>query len=386
VPPDGMIPSLLSGVLPTKAHPAASRLVKNLRLNKHGASKDTRYFSLSTGDSGLEYEVGDALGVWPSNCPELVDELIGLSGLAADAPVNISGIGDMRLADALGKHYEIARPNPEALAFIASRSRDGALGALLAEDRKADLKKWLWGQQLADVLHEFPVTLTAPELLGILKRLQPRLYSIASSPKAHLGEVHLTVSAIRYSNGRRQRKGVSSTFLADRAGDISVPVYVQKSAHFRPPRDGGTPMIMVGPGTGVAPFRGFLHERLARGDTGRNWLFFGEQHAATDFYYGDELETMRTKGLLTRLDLAFSRDQHEKVYVQDRMREHGAELWAWLESGAHFYVCGDASRMAKDVDAALKTVVAGHGGMSDEKALEYVNGLARDKRYVRDVY
>ncbi|MGF6642765.1 molybdopterin-dependent oxidoreductase [Paraburkholderia sp. GAS82] len=386
VPADGMIPSVLPGVLPTKAHPAASRLVKNLRLNKHGASKDTRYFSLSTGDSGLEYEVGDALGVWPSNCPELVDELIGLSGLAADAPVNVSGIGDMRLADALARHYEIARPNSEALAFIASRSRDGALGALLAEDRKADLKKWLWGQQLADVLHEFPVTLTAPELLGMLKRLQPRLYSIASSPKAHGGEVHLTVSAVRYSNGRRQRKGVSSTFLADRAGDISVPVYVQKSAHFRPPRDGDTPMIMVGPGTGVAPFRGFLHERLAHGDAGRNWLFFGEQHAATDFYYGDELETMRTKGLLTRLDLAFSRDQHEKIYVQDRMREHGGELWAWLESGAHFYVCGDASRMAKDVDAALKAVVVSHGGMSDEKALEYVNRLARDKRYVRDVY
>jgi sulfite reductase (NADPH) flavoprotein alpha-component len=163
-------------------------------------------------------------------------------------------------------------------------------------------------------------------------------------------------------------------------------VYVQKSAHFRPPRNGDTPMIMVGPGTGVAPFRGFLHERLARGDTGRNWLFFGEQHAATDFYYGDELETMRAKGLLNRLDLAFSRDQSEKIYVQDRMREHGAELWAWLESGAHFYVCGDAGRMAKDVDAALKAVVAGHGGMSDEKALEYVNRLAREKRYVRDVY
>jgi sulfite reductase (NADPH) flavoprotein alpha-component len=386
VPADGMIPAVLPGVLPSKAHPAASRLVTNLRLNKQGASKDTRYFSLSTGDSGLEYEVGDALGVWPSNCPELVDELIGLSGLAADAAVHVGGVGDMRLADALGKHYEIARPSPEALAFIASRSHSGALGALLAEDRKADLEKWLWGQQLADVLHEFPVALSAAELLGMLKRLQPRLYSIASSPKAHAGEIHLTVSAVRYSNGRRQRKGVSSTFLADRAGEVSVPVYVQKSAHFRPPRDGDTPMIMVGPGTGVAPFRGFLHERLARGDTGRNWLFFGEQHAATDFYYGDELLTMRNQGLLTRLDLAFSRDQSEKVYVQDRMREHGAELWAWLESGAHFYVCGDATRMARDVDAALKAVVAGHGGMSEEKAVEYVNRLARDKRYVRDVY
>ena len=386
VPADGMIPAVLPGVLATKTRPAASRLVTNLRLNKQGALKDTRYFSLATGESGLEYEAGDALGVWPSNCPELVDELIGLSGLAADTAVNVGGVGEMPLADALGKHYEIARPSPEALAFIAARSPNAALGALLAEDRKADLKKWLWGQQLADVLHEFPVRLSAPELLGMLKRLQPRLYSIASSPKAHRGEVHLTVAAVRYNNGRRQRKGVSSTFLADRAGEVSVPLFVQKSAHFRPPRSGDAPMIMVGPGTGVAPFRSFLHERLARGDTGRNWLFFGEQHAATDFYYRDELETMRTKGLLTRLDLAFSRDQAEKIYVQDRMREHGAQLWAWLEDGAHFYVCGDASRMAKDVDAALKAAIAIHGGMSDDKAQEYVNRLTREKRYMRDVY
>ena len=216
----------------------------------------------------------------------------------------------------------------------------------------------MWGQQIADVLHEFPVSLTAAELTGMLKRLQPRLYSIASSPKAHAGEVHLTVAAVRYSNGRRHRKGVSSTFLADRAGDVNVPVFVQKSAHFRPPHGSDTPMIMVGPGTGVAPFRGFLHERRARGDTGRNWLFFGEQHAASDFYYRDELESMRDSGVLNRLDVAFSRDQADKVYVQDRMREQGAQLWSWLEDGAHFYVCGDANRMAKDVDAALKEVVA----------------------------
>jgi sulfite reductase (NADPH) flavoprotein alpha-component len=386
VPAGGMIPDALPGTVPSKAYPAASRLTKNLRLNQQGATKDTRYFSLATRDSGLEYEVGDALGVWPSNCPELVDELVDLSGLDADAAVKVAGIGEMRLADALGKHFEIARPSPDALTFIASRSTNGALRELLGDERRADLRKWLWGQQLADVLHEFPVKLSAPELIGMLKRMQPRLYSIASSPRAHPGEVHLTVSAVRYSNGRRQRKGVSSTFLADRANDVSVPVFVQKSAHFRPPRSGDTPMIMVGPGTGVAPFRGFLHERRARGDSGRNWLFFGEQHAATDFYYRDELEEMLTKGLLTRLDLAFSRDQTDKIYVQDRMREHGAQLWAWLESGAHFYVCGDANRMAKDVDAALKSVVARHGGMSDERALEYVSELARTKRYVRDVY
>jgi sulfite reductase (NADPH) flavoprotein alpha-component len=386
VPPGGMINAVVPGAVPTKARPAASRLVSNLRLNRQGAAKDTRYFSLNTSDSGLEYEAGDALGVWPSNCPELVDELLTLSGLSADAPVNVAGAGDMRLADALGKHYEIARPGADALAFIAARSSNGALRDLLTPERKADLKQWLWGQQLADVLHEFPVSLSAAELTGMLKRLQPRLYSIASSPKAHPGEVHLTVSAVRYNNARRHRKGVSSTFLADRASETDVPVFVQKSAHFRPPHSAGTPMIMVGPGTGIAPFRGFLHERRARGDKGRNWLFFGEQHAATDFYYRDELEAMRDSGVLTRLDLAFSRDQADKIYVQDRMREQGAQLWAWLEDGAHFYVCGDANRMARDVDAALKEVVATHGGMSDEKAAEYVSRLAREKRYARDVY
>jgi sulfite reductase (NADPH) flavoprotein alpha-component len=386
VPPGGMINAVVPGTVPTKARPAASRLVSNLRLNRRGAAKDTRYFSLNTGDSGLEYEPGDALGVWPSNCPELVDELIGLSGLSADEPVHVAGAGDMRLADALGKHYEIARPGPDALAFIAARSSNGALRDLLTPERKGDLKQWLWGQQLADVLHEFPVRLTAAELTGMLKRLQPRLYSIASSPKAHPGEVHLTVSAVRYSNGRRHRKGVSSTFLADRASEADVPVFVQKSAHFRPPHHADTPIIMVGPGTGIAPFRGFMHERQARGDRGRNWLFFGEQHAATDFYYRDELEAMRDSGFLTRLDVAFSRDQADKIYVQDRMREQGAQLWSWLEDGAHFYVCGDANRMAKDVDAALKDVIATHGGMSDEKAAEYVSRLSREKRYARDVY
>ncbi len=386
VPAEGMIPGVLPGTLHSKTNPGAARLVKNLRLNRHGASKDTRYFSLETGESGLEYEVGDALGVWPSNCPELVDEIIGVSKLHADTAVNVPGVGEIQLVEALGKHFEIARPSPEALAYIAARSQNGTLRELLSEDRKSDLKKWLWGQQLVDVLHEFPIELGASDLVGMLKRLQPRLYSIASSPKAHPGEIHLTVATVRYNNGRRQRKGVSSTFLADRADDLSVPVFVQKSAHFRPPRSGDTPIVMVGPGTGVAPFRGFLHERLARGDTGRNWLFFGEQHAATDFYYRDELEQMRKSGLLTRLDLAFSRDQNEKIYVQDRLREHGAELWSWLEAGAHFYVCGDAGRMAKDVDAALKAVVAQHGDMSDERALEYVSRLAKDKRYVRDVY
>ncbi|KWF37850.1 bifunctional nitrate reductase/sulfite reductase flavoprotein subunit alpha [Burkholderia pseudomultivorans] len=375
-----------TGLLPTKAHPAPSKLVANLRLNRPGAAKDTRYVSLSTEGANLEYETGDALGVWPTNCPELVDELLAVTALKADTPVSLPGIGELRLGDALARHCDITRPHPDTLAFIASRSANGALKALLGDDRKADLKQWLWGQQLADVLHEFPVELSGGELVGMLKRLQPRLYSIASSPSAHRGEIHLTVSAVRYHNGRRARKGVASTFLADRAEDGRVPVFVQKSAHFRPPVSGDVPIVMVGPGTGVAPFRGFLHERQASGARGRNWLFFGEQHARTDFYYGDELTAMRDSGFLTRLDLAFSRDQADKIYVQDRMREHGAELYAWLEEGAHFYVCGDAARMAKDVDAALKLVIAEHGGMSADGANEYVARLAKARRYVRDVY
>lgn len=386
VPAQGAIPDVLSPNAASKARPAPSRLLRNVRLNHPGAAKDTRSFAFSTAESGLDYEAGDALGVWPTNCPELVGEVLSLTKLDADAPVHVSGSGEMRLADALATHYEIARPSPEALKLIAARTPGPALKQLLGDERKNELKSWLWGQQLADVLHEHPASLSADELLGVLKRMQPRLYSISSSPKAHAGEVHLTVSAVRYDNGRRKRKGVSSTFLADRAHDADVPLFVQKSAHFRPPRQGDTPIIMVGPGTGVAPFRGFLHERRARGDTGRNWLFFGEQHAATDFYYREELEGMSRSGLLNRFDTAFSRDQRDKVYVQDRMREQGAELWSWLQDGANFYVCGDASRMAKDVDAALREIVARHGGLTDERAAEYVSSLARDKRYLRDVY
>nr|WP_315595729.1 bifunctional nitrate reductase/sulfite reductase flavoprotein subunit alpha [uncultured Cupriavidus sp.] len=385
-PSEGMIPAVLPAVMATKANPGASRLLTNLRLNRDSTNKDTRYFALDIGDSGIEYEAGDALGVWPRNCPELVQELLDLTRLTPDALVTVDGHGDMPLTDALTRHFEIARPSAEALRLIAARSATGELKGLLSSDRKEDLKRWLWGQQLADILHEHPVDMSVQELIGVLKRLQPRLYSIASSPKAHTGQVHLTVAAVRYHNGRRHRKGVSSTFLADRADAADVPVFVQKSAHFRPPSDGGTPMIMVGPGTGVAPFRGFLHERQARGDRGRNWLFFGEQHAATDFYYREELEAMRDSGFLGRLDLAFSRDQEDKVYVQDRMREQGSELWNWINEGAHFYVCGDASRMARDVDAALKDVVQTHGGLSAEAATEYVTRMSADKRYVRDVY
>lgn len=322
----------------------------------------------------------------PTNCPDLVAEILGVTRLRAGQAVNVEGVGDIALGGALSRHFEIARPTHHALRFIAGRAQDSILKNLLSDGRKTELKNWLWNRQLADVLHEFPVELSAEELLSVLKRLQPRLYSISSSPKAHPGEVHLTVAAVRYRSSRALRKGVSSTFLADRAAHVDVPVFVQCSAHFRPPADPDAPMVMVGPGTGVAPFRAFLHERRARGDRGRNWLFFGEQHAATDFYYRAELEALQKGGLLSRLSLAFSRDQDRKIYVQDRMIEHGKELWSWLQDRAHFYACGDASHMAKDVDHALHEIAQTHGGLSEQKAREYVQGLAAAKRYLRDVY
>ncbi|RKS16930.1 sulfite reductase (NADPH) alpha subunit [Pseudomonas sp. WPR_5_2] len=367
---------------PCKATPYASRLLSNLHLNQQSLNKETRMFSLALDDSGLQYQAGDALGVLPRNCPELVGEMLQLTGLNADTLVNIDKVGERPLLQALSEHFEIARPNSDTLAFIAERSRNPGLKQLLGSERKAELKDWLWGRQLADVLQEYPVDCTASELLGTLKRLQPRLYSISSSPKAHPQEVHLTVAAVRYG----KRKGVSSTFLADRAENTTVPVFLQPSKHFRAPTDGDSPMIMIGPGTGVAPFRAFLQERRARGDKGKNWLFFGEQHAATDFYYRDELQGMHRDGLLTELSLAFSRDQAQKIYVQDRIREQGAELWRWLQEGAQLYVCGDASYMARDVDQALRRIAQDHGGLCTEGAADYWRQLSEQKRYLRDVY
>jgi sulfite reductase (NADPH) flavoprotein alpha-component len=367
---------------PGKAKPHASRLLANLHLNRQSPHKETRMFSLDLADSGLSYEAGDALGVHPRNCPELVDELLDLTRLNGETLVNVDQCAEVSLRQALTEHFEIARPNRDTLAFIAERSANPGLKQLLGTDHKAQLKEWLWGRQLADVLQEYPLDCSASELLGTFKRLQPRLYSIASSAKAHPREVHLTVAAVRYG----KRKGVSSTFLADRAQDAEVPVFVQPARHFRVPNEGDVPMIMIGPGTGVAPFRAFLQERRARGDQGKNWLFFGEQHAASDFYYRDELQGMQHDGLLTQLSLAFSRDQAEKIYVQDRIREQGAELWRWLQDGARLYICGDASCMAKDVDQALRQVAQHHGGLDSQGAADYWRQMSEQKRYLRDVY
>jgi len=366
-------------------HPFPARLITNRKLNAEGSQKETRHFEISLAGSDLKYEAGDALGVWPTNCPDLVDGILFALGSDGEATVKLSG-GELPLRRALTEKLDISKPSAELLQHFAKTN--SKLIELLAPECKDDFKKWLWGRGVIDLLLENSgAKVSAPEFIALLKPLAPRLYSISSSPKAHAGQVHLTINVVRYESLGRARKGLASTFLADRAGaETSVPVFIQTSHGFRLPANVETPVIMVGPGTGVAPFRAFLHERIATGAKGRNWLFFGEQRAATDFYYRDELEKMFTDGHLTKLSTAFSRDQAEKIYVQNRMIENAAELWLWLEAGAHFYVCGDASRMAKDVDEALHKIVETAGGRSADDAKAYVAKLKTGKRYQRDVY
>ncbi|MGW3108884.1 molybdopterin-dependent oxidoreductase [Streptomyces sp. NPDC001100] len=371
-----------------KPAPALARLVGNRLLSRPGAGKEVRRFTFDTSGIDLTYEAGDALGVRPVNSPDLVEEWLTVTGADASTVVEVAGVGEFPFAEALHRQLDITRITPDLLRFVAERARDDReLRRLLRPDNKDRLAQWSWGRQAVDVLAEYPVKADAEDWAGVLKKLQPRLYSISSSPLVDPHSVSLTVSVVRYENlDGRPRSGVCSPFLADAEAGTEVPVFVQRSPHFRPPTDAGTPMVMVGPGTGVAPFVGFLQERRALGHAAPNWLFFGEQHRATDFYYEEELAQLLDEGTLARLDTAFSRDQRAKVYVQDRMREHGPELWHWLQEGAHFYVCGDASRMAKDVDRALRDIAVAHGGLDEAEAASYVKQLAAAKRYVRDVY
>ncbi|MFJ1788448.1 molybdopterin-dependent oxidoreductase [Streptomyces anulatus] len=374
---------------PSRATPVTALLTGNRLLSLPGATKEVRAFTIDTRDAGtpLTYTAGDALGVQPLNPPDLVAEWLAVTGLDPTAEVDVPGHGPVALDEALHRHLDIARITPDLLRLVADHTGDRALKKLLRPDNKGERDRWIWGRQAVDVLAEHPVRATAAAWAEVLGPLRPRLYSIASSPLVDPHRMRLTVSVIRYESHRgRMRKGVASTFLADAEPDRPLSVFVQRNDRFRPPADPATPMIMVGPGTGVAPFLGFLEERRALGHPGPNWLFFGEQHRATDFYYRDELDALSRSGTLTRLDTAFSRDQRAKVYVQDRMREHGAQLWSWLRDGAHLYVCGDASRMAKDVDRALRDIAVAHGGLDPDAAAAQVKQLASDRRYVRDVY
>ncbi|MFD8715003.1 molybdopterin-dependent oxidoreductase [Streptomyces anulatus] len=374
---------------PSRATPVTALLTGNRLLSLPGATKEVRAFTIDTGDADtpLTYTAGDALGVQPLNPPDLVAEWLAVTGLDPTAEVDVPGHGPVALDEALHRHLDIARITPDLLRLVADHTGDRSLKKLLRPDNKGERDRWIWGRQAVDVLAEHPVRATAAAWAEVLGPLRPRLYSIASSPLVDPHRMRLTVSVIRYESHRgRMRKGVASTFLADAEPDSPLSVFVRRNDRFRPPADPATPMIMVGPGTGVAPFLGFLEERRALGHPGPNWLFFGEQHRATDFYYRDELDALSRSGTLTRLDTAFSRDQRAKVYVQDRMREHGAQLWSLLRDGAHLYVCGDASRMAKDVDRALRDIAVAHGGLDPDAAAAQVKQLASDRRYVRDVY
>ncbi|MFD4367745.1 sulfite reductase subunit alpha [Rhodococcus sp. NPDC058521] len=368
-----------------RKNPYRSQVALNRRLSGDTSSKEIRHYEFALADSGLEYEAGDALGVMPINDSALVNALIERLGFDPDAVVT----GKERpLSDLLTHSYEISTPSHELIDEIEKRAAHDELSHVLHRGEKSDLDAWLWGKDILDLLELVPsLAFEVDEFVGLLRPLQHRAYSISSSPLANPGHVHLTVASVRYTSTGRDRGGVCSTYLADRlaAGDHGG-IFVSKNKSFRVPANDDVPMIMVGPGTGVAPFRAFLQERKARGATGRNWLFFGDQHRSSDYIYEEELEALSSDGILTRLDLAFSRDQEEKIYVQSRMLENGKELFSWLEDGGHFYVCGDATRMAKDVDRALHEVIETHGGMSVEDAAEYVTALKREKRYLRDVY
>lgn len=371
----------------SRKNPFATRLLVNRKLTADGSAKEVRHFEIALPETELTYEAGDALGVIPANDPALVSDLLGVLGFDGEEAVPAGEGGELPLRLALSQQYDITKPATELLKAVVERNPTCDLAPLLDPARREDLKKFLWGRDVIDLVAGLASRFTAADFVKLLKKLQPRLYSISSSPKAHPGEVHLTVGAVRYESHGRQRGGVCSTFLADRvAADTTVPVFVQASHGFKLPADLTRPVIMVGPGTGIAPFRAFLEERAATGASGKNWLFFGDQRRATDFLYQETLEAWHQGSHLHRLDLAFSRDQEHKVYVQHRMLEAAADLWAWLQEGAHFYVCGDASRMAKDVDAALHQVCETAGGLSADAAKEYVSKLKSEKRYQRDVY
>ena len=370
----------------SRQNPYTAPLIEARPLNREGSAKDTRHVAIDLTGSGLTYNVGDALGIYPTNCADLAGDIIKAIGADPATKVTTPVGEEKSLLDALCQDCCLKDPPDELLELVIQRTKN----AEAIESLKIMLDDGVpEGFDLLDVLElASDVTVAPGEMMETMSPLYPRLYSIASSMRRVGDQVHLTVGKVAYEREGRVRKGVASTMLAERVAEgETVRVFVQPNhAGFTVPADPATPMIMVGPGTGIAPFVSFLQERDEAKAAGKNWLFFGDQHEAFDFLYEEDLKGYVDSGLLTRLDTAFSRDGETKVYVQDRMREHGAELWSWLAGGGCFYVCGDATRMAKDVDGALHRVVAQHGGMSDEEAKAYVKQMAADGRYHRDVY
>jgi len=372
-----------------KKNPFNAELTERVLLNGKGTAKETWHYEFSLEGSGLNYEPGDALGVVPMNAPDMVEGLLKAAKLNGSESVEVKDIGSKSLADALREDFDITALSRPVLTKLQELTKSKKLASLLAEEAKDKFKDYVWGRWIVDALQDFAPKkgITAQDLISLLRKLPPRLYSIASSPLAHPGEVHLTVASVRYHAHGLDRKGVTSTYLADlvKSGD-RVGVYAHENKNFRLPESGDTPIIMVGPGTGVAPFRAFTEQRSALGHKGKSWLFFGDQRYTYDFLYQVEWQEHLANGALNRLDVAFSRDQPEKVYVQHRMLERAKDLWAWLQEGAHFYVCGDASRMAHDVNDALLTVIEKEGGKSRDAAEAYLEELKKAKRYQRDVY
>jgi sulfite reductase (NADPH) flavoprotein alpha-component len=378
----------------SRKNPFLAELTGHDRLTKAGSLKDTRHFVVNLAGSGLRYTPGDSLGAFGRNSPELVDEVIGLLGFEPEAAVNDPRGQPTTFRQALLRDYTINRANRKMMAALGERIPQGEQRNRLMElvDNGDALGEYVDTRDYVDILKEFDeARFQSPAaFLSQLSPVVPRLYSIASSLQAHPDEAHLCITVVRYETHGRAKKGLASGFFADHSDMFvkNIPVYVQESRTFRLPKDGATDIIMCGPGVGLAPFRAFLEQRILDGATGRNWLFFGEQHEATDFLYGHQLMDYHRQGKLHRLDLAFSRDQSYRIYVQHRMMEAAKELWSWLQRGAYFYVCGDARHMAKDVHQALIDIAEKEGGLSAEAAAEYVGVtlMKTEKRYLRDVY
>lgn len=368
----------------TKKNPFPAELVESIKITGRDSVKDIRHIEISLEDSGIQYEPGDALGVWFLNDAALVADILNTLGIDAGTEVSIKD-ETLPLQLALQEKLELTQSYPGFVQKYAEFSGDSKVAELLAD--KTHLREYLADRQIVDIVKEFPASITAQQLVDALRPLMPRLYSIASSQAEVEDEVHLTVALVEYEKFGFTHQGGASGYLGTRLEEgQQVKVYVEKNANFRLPTDPNTPVIMVGPGTGIAPFRAFMQEREAQEAEGKNWLFFGNPHFTQDFLYQVEWQRFLSEGTLDKITLAFSRDQAEKVYVQHRLLENGKEVWQWLEEGAHFYVCGDATHMAKDVNDALLSIIAEHGGKSAEDAEQYLNDLRRAKRYQKDVY
>ncbi|ELI7899481.1 NADPH-dependent assimilatory sulfite reductase flavoprotein subunit [Yersinia enterocolitica] len=383
VTPSGAVDEITSSPY-SKAAPLTAQLSVQQKVTGRNSEKDVRHIEIDLGDSGLRYQPGDALGIWFDNDPALVEELLALLWLKGDEQVSIDG-QNISLSQALRSQLELTQNTTLIVDKYAALSRDEKLIALLAD--KPALQHYAKNTPIVDMVRQAPSDLNADQLVALLRPLTPRLYSIASSQAETESEVHITVGVVRYDIDGRPRTGGASGYLADRLEvDGDIRIFIEHNDNFRLPVNPETPVIMIGPGTGIAPFRAFMQQREADGATGKNWLLFGNPHFTEDFLYQVEWQRYVKDGLLTRIDLAWSRDQAHKIYVQDKLREQGAELWNWIQQGAHIYVCGDANRMAKDVEQVLLDVVALHGAMDAEQADEYLSELRLARRYQRDVY